>query len=175
MCWRVLWAINLGIPSSLGPTPLRAGPANPDISVLGQPFTRWTNTSLDASSKRVVMDQGEVEAVSDDYLTPYAKGYFVTSLGSDGFSLEEGYFTPLRGLPGGLQVKEGKYRVNLGKLNSMHSGQQHMMSTSSGNAVPAAERFPTLLRISASGTQRSPTCREAGPVRSYLLQEARCA
>jgi hypothetical protein len=113
----------------LGPVPSRAGPANPDISVLGQPFMRWTNDAFDASPKRVTLNQGEVEMVFDAYLNPYAKGYVITSLAPDGFSLEEGYFTLLRGLPGGLQVKGGKYRVGFGKVNPMHM-----------HTVPFAER-----------------------------------
>jgi hypothetical protein len=99
------------------------GPVNPDISVLGQPFMRWSNDASDVSPKRVTLDQGEVETVFDAYLNPYAKGYFVTSLAPDGFSLEEGYFTLLRGLPGDLQVRGGKYRVGFGKLNPTHPHQ----------------------------------------------------
>jgi hypothetical protein len=107
----------------LGTTPSGAGPVNPDISIIGQPFVRWTNDAADASPKRLVMDQGEVETVFDAYLNPYAKGYFVTSLASDGLALEEGYFTLLRGVPGDLQLKGGKYRVGFGKLNPMHPHQ----------------------------------------------------
>jgi hypothetical protein len=120
MCRRVLPTAILVLLASLDPAPSRAGPVNPDISVLGQPFMRWTNDDFDASAKRVTFNQGEVEMVFDAYLNPYAKGYFVTSLAADGFSLEEGYFTLLRGLPGDLQVKGGKYRVGFGKLNPMH-------------------------------------------------------
>jgi hypothetical protein len=113
----------------LGPAAASAGVVNPDISVLGQPFMRWTNDASDPSPKRVTFDPGEVEMVYDSYLNPYAKGYFVTSLASEGLSLEEGYFTILRGLPGGLALKGGKYRVGFGKLNPMHP-----------HAVPFAER-----------------------------------
>jgi hypothetical protein len=112
-----------------GTTPVLAGVVNPDISVLGQPFMRWTNDASDPSPKRVIFDPGEVEVVYDSYLNPFAKGYFVTSLGAGGLELEEGYFTLLRGLPGGLALKGGKYRVGFGKLNPMHP-----------HAVPFAER-----------------------------------
>jgi hypothetical protein len=107
----------------------RAGVINPDISVLGQPFIRWTNDVSDPSAKRAVLDEGEVEAVFDAYLNPYAKGNFVLSIGEEGLEVEEGFFTILRGVPGGLQLKGGKYRVNFGKLNIMHP-----------HAVPFAER-----------------------------------
>ncbi len=106
--------------AAAGAVPARAGVVNPDISVLGQPVVRWTDDTSDPSRKRVTLDQGEVEAVYDAYLNPYAKGYFVTSLDAAGLSLEEGYFTLLRGLPGGLELKGGKYRVGFGKLNPMH-------------------------------------------------------
>ena len=113
----------------LGPAAASAGVVNPDISVLGQPFMRWTSDASDPSPKRVTFDPGEVEMVYDSYLNPYAKGTFVTSLASEGLSLEEGYFTLFRGLPGGLALKGGKYRVGFGKLNQMHP-----------HAVPFADR-----------------------------------
>src|SRR5882672_5406041 len=69
---------------AFGATAARAGVVNPDISVLGQPFMRWTSDASDPSPKRVTMDQGEVEMVFDSYLNPYAKGFFDASLGTDG-------------------------------------------------------------------------------------------
>ena len=109
--------------------PARAGVVNPDISVLGQPFMRWTNDPLDPSTKRLTLEAGEVEAVFDAYLNPYAKGFFVLALDDGEIELEEGYFTLVRGLPGGLALKGGKYRVTFGKLNPLHP-----------HAVPFAER-----------------------------------
>jgi hypothetical protein len=47
--------------------------------------------------------------------------------------VEEGYFQLLRGLPAGLTVKGGKYRVGFGKMNTMHPHQ-----------LPFAERFHVL-------------------------------
>ncbi len=107
----------------------RAGVVNPDISVIGQPFMRWTNDPQDPASKRVTFDEGEVEGVFDAALNPYAKGTFILSIANGAIDVEEGYFTLLRGLPGGLAIKGGKYRVNLGKLNAMHP-----------HAVPFADR-----------------------------------
>jgi hypothetical protein len=106
-----------------------AGPVNPDLSVLGQPFMRWTDDPSDPSPKRFRLNAGELELVYDAYLNPYAKGYVVTALGEEGMSLEEGYFSLLRGLPGGLALKGGKYRVGFGKMNVMHP-----------HAVPFADR-----------------------------------
>ena len=107
-----------------------AGVVNPNISVVGQPFSRWTDDASDPASKRATLDVGETEFVYDDYLNPYARGLFVVSLAQEGVELEEGFFTLLRGLPGGLTVKGGKYRVVFGKLNPQHP-----------HALPFADRF----------------------------------
>jgi hypothetical protein len=101
-------------------TPAAAGVANPDISVIGQPVAQWTSDPASASRRRVTLDVGEVETVFDAYLNPYATGTFVASLGAEGMSLEEGYFRLVRGLPAGLEVKGGKYRVGFGKINPSH-------------------------------------------------------
>jgi hypothetical protein len=113
--------------------PARAGVVNPDISVVGQPFLRMTDDPAGLDPKRVRLDPGETELVLDAYLNPYARGSFILSLGSGGMDLEEGYFTLLRGLPGGLNLKGGKYRVGFGKLNPAHP-----------HTYPFAERFRVL-------------------------------
>jgi hypothetical protein len=146
--------------------PAHAGVVNPDISVLGQPLVRWTNDLLDPSPKRAVLDQGEVETVFDAYLNPYAKGYFVMSLTSDGIALEEGYFTLVRGLPGDLQIKGGKYRVNFGKLNAMHYEQQHLISRRLGNSASTPETSPAFLRTIVNRIQDA-----AESLRPYYSQE----
>ena len=110
-----------------------AGVVNPDISVIGQPFARWTNDATDPGNKRWVLDPGEVETVFDAPLNPYARGTVVMSLSEPGIELEEGYFQLLRGLPGGLALKGGKYRVGFGKLNPAHP-----------HAYPFADRFHML-------------------------------
>lgn len=123
-----LWAAALSaLVTSTGP--VRAGVVNPDISVIGQPFTRWTNDPADSARRRATLDAGEVEFVFDAALNPYARGTFIGSLGTDGMSLEEGYFQLQRGLPLGLALKGGKYRVGFGRLNPSHP-----------HAYPFAER-----------------------------------
>jgi hypothetical protein len=113
--------------------PAMAGVTNPNISVIGQPFTRWLDDQSDPAHDRATLDPGELEAVFDAYLNPYATGWVVLTVGEEGAELEEGYFTLLRGLPGGLVVKGGKYRVGLGKLNPQHP-----------HTYPFAERFRVL-------------------------------
>ena len=100
-----------------------AGVVNPEISILGQPFARWTDDVEDAAHDRVALEPGEVEVVFDDYLNPYARAFFTLALDEEGLELEEGYFSLERGLPLGLALKGGKYRVGFGKLNPQHAHQ----------------------------------------------------
>jgi hypothetical protein len=110
-----------------------AGVINPNISVVGQPFTQWTDEAGNPAARRINLDPGETEFVFDDYLNPYARGMFVVALSEEGAEVEEGYFTLLRGLPAGLTLKGGKYRVGFGKLNPVHP-----------HANPFAEPFRVL-------------------------------
>jgi hypothetical protein len=110
-----------------------AGVVNPDISVIGQPFARWSDDAGDPARKRVRLDVGETEFVFDADLNPYARGTFIGALGEDGFELEEGYFQMLRGLPANLGLKAGKYRLGFGKLNPAHP-----------HVYPFADRFRVL-------------------------------
>ncbi len=116
----------------LAPT-ARAGVTNPDISVIGQPFIRWTDDPASAASKRPVFDVGETEFVFDAALNPYARGFFAVSMADGEVGVEEGYFSLLRGLPGDLTLKGGKYRAGFGKLNATHP-----------HTYPFAERFGVL-------------------------------
>jgi len=111
----------------------RAGVINPDISVVGQPFLFFTNDPDDPDRKRTRIDIGETEFVFDAALNPYAHGTFIAALSADGFELEEGFFDLFRGLPAGLALRGGQYRVGFGKLNPVHP-----------HALPFAERFGVL-------------------------------
>ncbi|MEO5989093.1 MAG: hypothetical protein ABIU54_11360 [Candidatus Eisenbacteria bacterium] len=110
-----------------------AGVINPDISLIGQPFIQWTDAGGDPSRKRPVLDAGETEIVFDAALNPYARGWATLSFADGEAGVEEIYFTMLRGLPAGLTLKGGKYRVGFGKLNMVHP-----------HAYPFAERFGVL-------------------------------
>jgi hypothetical protein len=110
-----------------------AGVTNPDISVIGQPFMSWTDSTGAPTSKRPVFDVGETELVFDAALNPYARGFFDVTLQHGQIDLEEGYFSLLRGLPGDIQIKGGKYRVGFGKLNPAHP-----------HTYPFANRFGVL-------------------------------
>jgi hypothetical protein len=102
---------------------------NPDISVIGQPLVTWTDQAGRPARKRPVFDAGETEFVFDAALNPYARGWFTAAFAEGEASIEEGFFSLLRGLPGGLALKGGKYRAGFGKFNLLHPHQ-----------VPFAER-----------------------------------
>ena len=101
-------------------SPAHAGVVNPDISLIGQPVLRWTDAFGDPGRKRFVLSPGETEVVIDAPLNPYARGAAVFSFADGGVDVEEAYFQMLRGLPAGLALKGGKYRVGFGKLNIAH-------------------------------------------------------
>jgi hypothetical protein len=117
----------------VSPDGARAGVTNPDISVIGQPTLTWNDVAGDPARKRPVFDVGETEFVFDAALNPYARGFFTVSLADGQTDVEEAYFSLLRGLPGDIQVKGGKYRVGFGKLNPAHP-----------HTYPFAERFGVL-------------------------------
>lgn len=151
LCPHVIFAV--AVLSALSPDAGRAGVVNPDISVVGQPFIRTTDDPADPDRERLQLNVGETEFVFDAYLNPYARGFFTVALAEEGIELEEGFFSLLRGLPGGLAMKGGQYRVGFGKLNPAHYGQQHIMSRRSANSVPTIELFLAFLHI----TSRSET------------------
>lgn len=122
---------------SLVPALVVAGTAsavvNPDISVIGQPFTTWTDDAASYSRNRFRFDAGETELFFDAALNPYARGTVVVAFTPDEVGLEEGYFSLLRGLPGDIALKGGRYRVGFGRLNQPHP-----------HTYPFAERFGVL-------------------------------
>lgn len=109
------------------------GVVNPNISVIGQPSMGLTDDAEDADRNRMHLDIGETEFMFDDYLNPYSRGTIILSLADEGLELEEGFLSIFRGLPAGLNLKAGKYRVGFGKLNTAHP-----------HANPFAEPFRVL-------------------------------
>jgi len=106
-----------------------AAVSNPDISVIGSPLISWTDDPASDARRRPVLGAGETEVVFDAALNPYARGWFTAAFADGEAAIEEGYFSLQRGLPGGLALKGGKYRVGFGKFNLVHPHQ-----------VPFAER-----------------------------------
>ena len=116
---------------------VHAGVVNPDISVVGQPVASWTNDAdRTAEYRRVTFGVGETELVLDAALNPYARGFVNVSIADGQANIEEAYFTLLRGLPAGLELKGGRYRVGFGKLNAAHP-----------HTYPFIERFHVLAKL----------------------------
>lgn len=97
-----------------------AGIDNPDISAVGQVFGGITGDPGSPDREEPTLSLGESEILLEASLNPYLKGYFTVAAGEEGFGMEEAYATFLRGLPFGLGLKAGKYRLGLGKLNPVH-------------------------------------------------------
>ena len=112
---------------------VHAGVMNPDLSIIGQPAIRWTDAADDAARERPVFSLGETEVILDAALNPYARGTFTIAFADGETRVEEGYFQLLRGLPAGLQLKGGRYRVGFGRANASHP-----------HALPFADRLGVL-------------------------------
>ena len=102
---------------------------NPDITVIPR-FLVVTDDGqkLDEGTREFStpdLQFQEMEIGLQGYLNPYARAdIFLAVKGPDlesiSLGLEEAYLTILRGLPLDLNVRLGKYRVEFGKLNTLH-------------------------------------------------------
>ena len=102
------------------PAALEAGVVNPDISVVGQVLYKYHDDKGATDAHKPTLDLGETEIQIDSYLNPYAKGTFVFSVGDEGLGTEESYIDIIKGLPDGLALRGGKYRLGFGGLNVGH-------------------------------------------------------
>jgi hypothetical protein len=90
---------------------------NPDIAVIGN-FTGAAGTNK--IDPRAPLDMGESEASFQAVVDPYARADFFFSFAPEGVEVEEGFIT-FTSLPGGLLAKVGKFREQIGKVNTMHA------------------------------------------------------
>jgi hypothetical protein len=94
-----------------------AGPVNPDISVIGD--TRATYTEADDD---VHLTFDELELAVTGALNPYASGEFYAAIhGTEGIEIEEAKLLLNRYFPAGFGLLAGKYLVDFGQLNQIHS------------------------------------------------------
>ena len=100
--------------------PAAAGVVNPDISVIGQVLYKYHDDRSAGGAHKPTLDLGETELVFESYLNPYARGTFVFTVGEEGLGTEEAYIDVIKGLPDGLALRGGKYRLGFGKLNPVH-------------------------------------------------------
>ena len=95
--------------------------ANPDISVIGDFRTNYQSIF----SRKFNAELHEAEFSFQSVVDPYARADFFISLSHNpeseefGAEIEEGYLTTLS-LPAHLQLKTGKFKQTLGKINSIH-------------------------------------------------------
>lgn len=113
--FQVIILLSLSAPGAV-----HAGVSNPDISALGQVLGSHTDDAGSPDADRPALHLGEAEFIFDAYLNPYIKGWFTLAGGEDGIALEEAYASVVKGLPWGLNLKAGKYRLGFGKLNAVH-------------------------------------------------------
>lgn len=104
----------------VAPAAVMAGVVNPDISAIGQVLYKYHDEKSAAGTRKPSLDLGEAELVFESWLNPYAKGAFVLTAGEDEAGLEEGYVDVIKGLPDGLALRGGKYRLGFGRLNPEH-------------------------------------------------------
>ena len=95
---------------------------NPDISVVGD-FLAYYDTRGDKADPGNDVSLREVEIGVTGDIDPYAKGTLIVAMEKNGSSyetsVEEGYaFFP--NLPWDLQLKVGRFRPELGKVNTLH-------------------------------------------------------
>lgn len=127
-----------------------SGVTNPDISALGQVFGTYTDDINSGDSKKFVPSFGEAEVILYATLNPFVNGSFIFSIGEEGFEIEEGYASFIRGLPLNLSAKIGKYRTNFGKLNTVHPHAYpfirtpHILNPEDGGLIPGEESFNDL-------------------------------
>ncbi len=105
-------------------TALRSGTAPtalPDISVIGDFQSSYRNNA----GRNYNAGINEVEFSFQSVVDPYARADFFLTVGKDSdtgkfnLDLEEGYITTLS-LPAHLQLKAGKFKSAMGRINSVH-------------------------------------------------------
>lgn len=102
---------------------------NPDISVIGDIRAFTTNEHDDPKEGKLQLDLEGVELALQGYLNPFVRADVYIGYHDGSFEVEEAYATILRGLPGGLQLRAGKYRVDFGKLNLLHPHAYSFLDT----------------------------------------------
>src|SRR5258705_3205023 len=102
--------------------PIRsAASANPDISAIGD----FRINYMSNRSRNFNAELHEAEVSLQSVVDPYARADFFISFsrnaetGEFGAEVEEGYLTTLS-LPGHLQLKAGKFKQTLGRINFIH-------------------------------------------------------
>lgn len=103
-------------------TPTRSSSSvNPDIGVIGD----FQGSYISRGKKNFETYLNETEVSLQAVVDPYARADFFVSFGRDengkyGVNIEEGYLTTLS-LPARLQLKVGKFKEAVGRINPLHA------------------------------------------------------
>jgi hypothetical protein len=89
---------------------------NPDIAVIGNFLGAAGENEI---SPAPPLEMNETEASFQAIVDPYARADFFLSFSPEGVELEEGFLT-LTSLPGGILAKVGKFKQQVGKVNTLH-------------------------------------------------------
>src|SRR3954452_289800 len=104
------------------PQPRSSLSFNPDIGVIGD----FQGSYISKGDKNFDMYLNETELSLQAVVDPYLRADFFLSFGRDaetnkyGVEVEEGYLTTLS-LPARLQLKAGKFKEAVGRINPMHA------------------------------------------------------
>ncbi len=95
---------------------------NPDISLIGDIRAySHDDPSRPDESKDFNLQSPNLELMTTGYLNPYSRADAVIAWESgNNANIEEAYATFLRGLPLGMNLRVGKYRLEFGRLNPTH-------------------------------------------------------
>jgi hypothetical protein len=89
---------------------------NPDIAVIGNFLGAVGDNQVNPSP---AFRMNEAEATFQAVVDPYARADFFFSFSPEGVEIEEGFLT-FPTLPGGLLMKVGKFKEQIGKVNTLH-------------------------------------------------------
>jgi len=89
---------------------------NPDIAVIGNFLGAMGENDINPAP---AFEMNEAEATFQAVVDPYARADFFLSFSPEGVEIEEGFLT-FSTLPGGLLAKVGKFKEQVGKVNTMH-------------------------------------------------------
>ncbi len=95
---------------------------NPDVSLIGDVriFSHDDATRQDEKEKFNIAEP-KMELMVSGYINPYARADAVVAWeGDENANVEEIYATILRGLPLGMNVRVGRYKLEFGRLNPVH-------------------------------------------------------
>jgi hypothetical protein len=107
-----LWAANADAQTTI----------NPDISAIGDIRMFMHSDSLrPTESNEFNLQTPNLELMVSGYLNPYSRADAVLAWeGDENASIEELYATVMRGLPLDMNLRAGKYRLEFGRLNTVH-------------------------------------------------------